>query len=141
EIRPAVAVVVAYRDAHAESPARHARLLRDIGERAIAVVVVEGVAKGRMRVVKVTLPAVDEIKVQPSVVIVVNEPPPAAEGLRQIKLRRTAILMDPGDAALGGGNLLKSRWPRRGRRGLQGIEQRPPAPERSAACSCNPQGL
>ncbi len=43
-IGPAVVVVIAHRHAHAEIAARDAGFLRDIGEGAVAIVFIEGVA-------------------------------------------------------------------------------------------------
>ena len=44
DVGPAIVVVVADRHAHAESAARHARFLGHVGERAVAIVLVERVA-------------------------------------------------------------------------------------------------
>ena len=87
--------------AHAElRAARDARLLGDVGERAVAVVLVERVLERRLRLVEVGRAAVDQEDVHPAVVVVVEErarPGPwsrAGSGSGDIALSWTQLMPD-----------------------------------------------
>src|SRR2546422_5216776 len=71
DVRPAVVIEIA--DAHALSPplVSHARLLRDVGEGAIAIIMVErGAWRFRLAAQCLERRAVDEVDVEPAVVII-----------------------------------------------------------------------
>ena len=110
DIFEAVVVVVADRHAHAVVVLRHsgeAGLFRDIGERAVGVLVIEPVPELAVGLVGqfairhgiVDLGAVGEEDVQPSVVVVVEQSDAASHGLDQILVRGGGVFVlevDPG---------------------------------------------
>ena len=73
EIGEAIGVVVADRDTHAVASTGHPGFFRHIGEGAVAVVVVEGIAERTGRREDVALPAVDQVDVHPSIVVVIED--------------------------------------------------------------------
>src|SRR5262249_5766802 len=110
EIRKSIAVVIAHRDSHAVSVSRCPGFFRHVGESAVPVVVVEGIAQRLLGGVKVTGPAVHQVDVHPSVVVVVKKSAAGAHGFRLIHIGRKPCYMGPGDAAARSGNLLKGRY-------------------------------
>ncbi len=104
EIGEAVGVVVAYSDAHAIAAAGDASFLCDVGEGAVAIVVVEGVAEGNGRSPKIAGAAVDQIDVDPAVVVVVEEGAAGAGGFGEIFLEGVATGVDEIYAGSGGEN-------------------------------------
>ena len=100
EVLPAVAIVVGDHDAHAESPPRNARFIGDVGEGPIPAVAIEGVPERSGWSIKIRAPAVDQVQVHPSVVVVVEERAAGTHRLRQVPASGHGILMDPTDAAV-----------------------------------------
>src|SRR5206468_2381850 len=110
EIWPAIVVVIAHRDAHAEGAARHSRLLRDVGKSSITVVLVECIAQRFGRVVEIGRAAIDQIEIHPAVVVVVQKRDTGTERLREEVLLRYGVLVDPSDAALRRRHLYEYGW-------------------------------
>src|SRR5262249_8580163 len=110
EIRNAITVVIAHRDSHAVSVSSYSGFFRYVGESSIPVVVVEGIAHVLLWAVEVTGPAVHQIDVHPSVVVVVKKSAAGAHGFRLIHIGRKPCYMGPGDAAARRRNLLKGRY-------------------------------
>ena len=110
DVGVAVVVVVGDGAAHAElRAAGDAGLVGDVGERAVAVVLVERVLERRLRLVEVAGAAVDHEDVDPAVVVVVEERDARPHRLRQVAVRRHRVVVDPGDAARARGDLLEER--------------------------------
>ena len=87
EIVPAVVVVVADADAGLPAGARQAGFFRDVGECAVAIVLVEmrsGCLAGRP--VRVEASSVGEINIEPAVVVVIEEGQAAAFGFDDVAL-------------------------------------------------------
>ncbi len=98
------AVVVVVADGHAESEHRHGEsgFARDVGERAVVVVVVK-LQRGRAGVgVSGKIVAVDQDDVGISVVVVVDEGAARAHGFRQPLLSEGAVVVGEVDSGLGG---------------------------------------
>jgi hypothetical protein len=95
----AVAVVVGRGGAHAEAAAGHAGPPGHVGEGAVPVVAVEGVAERARRREEVRRAAVDEVDVEPAVAVVVEDGDAGPDRLRQETLRRVRVVVHPSDAA------------------------------------------
>src|SRR5580658_924006 len=96
DIGPAVVVVV--RNGHAETPAvvGHAGLGRHVGERAVVVIMKQRrVGRRLLAVERIKGRAVDDINIEPAVVVVVDQPHAGALGLDDVLLLRTAHLVRP----------------------------------------------
>ena len=104
-----VAVVVANGNAHPVTSASNPGLLRDIGEGPVSIVAVERIAERLWGIIKVALPAVDEIYVHPSVVVVVKKSAPRATALRQILHPRFSGGVYPMNPAAGRGDFFEER--------------------------------
>ncbi len=130
QIGKAVAVIVAHGDTLPVAAGRDAGLLRDVGEGSISIVAIERVAQRRIGIVEVTLAAVDEIDVHPSVIVVIEKGAACPGGFRQVLLRRLAGGMYPGDVAGGRGYFFEGIGRREAapakRRATQRIRQRRP---------------
>ena len=96
DVGPAVVVVVGNRAAISPAVVGHAGLLRDIGERAVVIVVEQrGVRRLFLAVERVEGRAVDEVDIEPAVVVVVDQANAGAVGLDDEVLLRGAHLVDP----------------------------------------------
>ena len=105
----AVVIVVAHRHAHAKrGSSADASFLGDIGERAVAIVLVERVTQWLRGFVEIRRSAVDQVQVHPSVIIVIEERATGTERFRQISLGRHGVFVDPSDAAHRRGHLFKN---------------------------------
>ena len=82
-----------------ELPPATPGLVGDVGERAVAVVLVEGVLQRRLRREEVGRAAVDHEDVHPAVVVVVEERHARPHGLGQVSVGRHRVVVHPGDAA------------------------------------------
>src|SRR5262249_25657675 len=120
EIRKSIAVVIAYSNTHAIRVSRHTGLGGHVGESAVPVVVVKGIAQRLFRGEKVALPAVDQIDIHPAVVVVVDESAAGTHGFRLIHVGGKTRYMGPRDTAARGRNLLEGGWSIR-TRGFRGI--------------------
>ena len=93
DVRPSIVVVVSDGDSHAVALALHARLLRDIGEGAVAVVVEQPIPIfGRFLSQRRDGRAVDEINVQIAVVIVIEQGHAGQHRFGQVLVRRWATV-------------------------------------------------
>src|SRR5262249_35357052 len=72
---------------------------RDVGECAVSVVFIQCVAQRGLRIVEVTLAAVDQVNVHPTIVVVIEKSAAGPGCLRQIALWRFACSVRPFDAA------------------------------------------
>src|SRR5262249_52753548 len=109
EVGVTVVVVIAHGYAHPEGgPGADAGFLGDIGERAVAIVLVERVTKWFRGLEEIRRAAVYQVQIHPSVVVVVEERATGAESFRQVALGRNGVFVDPGDAARSRGYLLKN---------------------------------
>ena len=134
----AVVVVVGNGAAHPElAAAGDAGLVGDVGEGAVAVVLVERVLQRRLRLVEVARAAVDHEDVDPAVVVVVEERDAGPHRFRQVPVRGHRVFVDPRDAARARWNFLE-QWPCRG---CAGPEPRQPADCRRAGERQQPQKL
>src|SRR5262249_54088337 len=73
KVGKAIPVVVADRHALPIAAALDPRLPRNISEGAVAIVMVERVAQRRVGIEKITLAAVHEVNVHPSIVVVIEK--------------------------------------------------------------------
>ena len=112
KVRPAVAVVVSSGHAHSIATAGNTRFLCDIRKRAVAIVTIKCVTEGRTRRKKITLPAVNQINVHPTVVVVVQEGTARPRSFGQIVIRRASVHVTPCDSGRGGRHFFK-QWPGR----------------------------
>ena len=108
-IGPAVGIVVPHSYTHAIASGGDAGLFGDLRECPVAIVAVEGIAEGWIRGEKIALAAVHQIDVHPAIVVVVQKGATRAGGLGQEVIRRTAVLMTPGESAGRRGHFLKER--------------------------------
>src|SRR6266404_2349892 len=99
QVGPTFSVIVAHRDAHSVAASADARLLRHIRECSVSIVVIDGIAQGRLRIVEITAPAVYEINVHPAAVVIVDERATGAGSFRQIIFRGAAVDMAPAYSA------------------------------------------
>ena len=97
-VRPAVVVVIPNGDAHAEIRPGHAGLFRDVGKRAVAVVLVQGIAQRLGWLVKIAGAAVHQKDIHPAVVVVIQKGAARAQRFGQEAARRHRVFMHPGDA-------------------------------------------
>src|SRR5277367_5351274 len=86
QVREAVAIVVADCDALPVTAPCNACFFSYVGEGSVTVVAVERVAQRGSRIVEVTLAAVDEIDVHPSVIVVVEECAASSGRFREVFL-------------------------------------------------------
>ena len=107
DVRKAIAIVVADGNSHAIGIARYTGFLRDIGERAIAIIVVQRITQRLRRLIEIARSAVHQIDIHPAVVVVVEKGAAGAHGFRKMRQRRTSIDMRPADTARGRWNLFK----------------------------------
>src|SRR5438874_5709264 len=82
---------------HPVSARCNARLPRNVCECAVPVVVIESVAKRRLRVIEVATTAVDQVDVHPAVVVVIEEGTAGSSSFRQKHLRRAPVTVHPSD--------------------------------------------
>src|SRR5580693_9206945 len=73
DIRKTVAVVITHGNALPVTAGRHPGSFRYIGERAVAIVFIEGVAQRQVRCEEIALPAIYQIDVHPAIVVVVEK--------------------------------------------------------------------
>ena len=112
DVGPAVVVVVGDRAAIAPAVVGHAGLGAHIGKCAIVVVVEQrGVGRLFFAVERVEGRAVDQVDVEPAVVVVVDQADAGAVGLDDELLFRHAHLVDPAGEAGLFGDVLKDHRP------------------------------
>ena len=109
QVDVAVVVVITSGDAHAESTAGNAGFFRHVGEGAVVVVAIQGVAKRFLGLEEIGRPAVHQVDVHPAVVVVVEEGTARAERFGEIALFGHCIVVDPCDSARSRGQLFKQR--------------------------------
>src|ERR1043166_1632816 len=142
DIGEAVVVIVGDRYAHAESAAGYARGFGHVGERAVAIVLVERVANRLFRLEEIAWPAIDQVDVHPTVVVVVQECAAGAHRLRQVMLGRCGVVVDPANPARFRGNFLEEGTRIAGRDGWSKQRQTgAPSGEKSAAIHYLQKGL
>src|SRR5262249_5634074 len=88
-VRKSVSIVVRHRCAQAIAIHRQARLLRDVGERSVPVVPIEGGGVGTAAGKAGQARAVDEEEVQLAVAVIVQKGAAGAQGLRQKEAARS----------------------------------------------------
>src|SRR5215469_688935 len=71
QIRKSVVIVIANRNALTESACRYTRFVRNVGEGAIAIIFVQGVAQRWIGREKITLTAIHQVNVHPAVPVVI----------------------------------------------------------------------
>ncbi len=118
-VRPAVVVVVPYGDAHSKIGPGHAGLLGDVGECAIAVVLVEGVAHRLGRLPKIAGTAVHQEDIHPAIVVVVEKGTAGTQRFGQEAAGRHGVFMHPRDAGCRCRHFDK-QWPIRSCRSRRG---------------------
>src|SRR2546426_8309616 len=110
QVRISVVVIVAYRYTHAESGARgDAGLFRYISERAVAIILVERVARRLQRFIEIRWTAVHQVQIHPAVVVIIEECAAWTECLGEIPFGRHGVLMHPSDTAHLRRDLLENR--------------------------------
>src|SRR5262249_14630468 len=95
-------VEIGRRRAHPEMshlPASDSGFVGHVGERAVAVVAIESVLDRSFRRKEVRRAAVDEVNVEPPIIVVIEEQPAAAAGFGQMTRLRTSIVVRPGYTA------------------------------------------
>ena len=97
KVGEAVAVIIPNCHTHPVSARCDARLPRNVCECAVPVVVIESVAKRRLRVIEVATTAVDQVDVHPAVVVVIEEGTAGSSSFRQKHLRRAPVTVHPSD--------------------------------------------
>ena len=96
QIGPAIVVVVAYGNSNSPTIVGYACLFRDIGKCAIVVVMKErGVRRGGFSAERVVGHAIDEVDVEPSIVVVIEQCDATAEGLDDLRLGARAAVIAP----------------------------------------------
>ena len=100
QVDVAVVVVITSGDAHAESTAGNAGFFRHVGEGAVVVVAIQGVAKRFLGLEEIGRPAVDQEDVHPAVVIVVEEGAAGAHGFGEESGGGEGVFVGPGNATL-----------------------------------------
>ena len=124
QVGVAVVVVVGGDDAQVVAPAGHARGLGHVGERAVAVVVVQAVpVAGPVLLERLDRRAVDDVDVEPAVVVVVEERDARDHRLRLVAPLRPARVGDEADPARVGALLEHDGVDPGGQRGGAGGEQ------------------
>src|SRR5262245_27760023 len=124
-----VVVVIPDRTAHSKLiAAGDAGLVGHVGERPVAIVLVQRVLERRGRSIEVRLPAVDHEDVHPAVVVEIEERDARSHGLGQKPPGRNRVLMDPADAADARIDFLEQR----GRREQPRVEPRDDGERRGA---------
>ncbi len=98
QIGKAVSIVVAHGYALAITTGGHASLLGYVRKGSIAIVSIQSIAQSRIRIEEITSPAVDQVNVHPTIVVVVEKSATCACGLWQILLRGFSRGVLPGDA-------------------------------------------
>ena len=112
EIGPAVVVVVGNRAAIAPAVVGHAGLGAHIGKGSVVVVVKQrGVRRLLLAVKRVECRAVDEVDIEPAVVVVVDQADAGSVGLNDEVLLRHAHLVDPAGEPGLFGDVLKDHRP------------------------------
>src|SRR6185369_13396460 len=109
EIGPAVAVVVADGHAHAVSAAANSRFFGNVGESAITIVVVERIAQRRIGRQEIAGPAVHQVDVHPTVIVVIEKSAAGAGCFGKVIFRRASVYVAPGDPAHAGRHFFKQR--------------------------------
>ena len=99
EIGKAIAVIVTHGNSHAITAAGDPSFLSDISEAPIAIVAVERVTQRPRRIIEMTLAAVDQVDVHPTVVVEVEEVAAGSAGFRQMLFSRLACRVYPLNAA------------------------------------------
>src|SRR5205807_7340136 len=94
QVGKSVIVIVTHRNPHAEQPlSADPGSSSDVAEGAISVVPVKRASQGVFRAVRGGGCAVDQIEIEPSVLVIVNPAATRAHGFDQILLRRKCVVM------------------------------------------------
>jgi hypothetical protein len=107
-VGPAIVVVV--RNGHAKTPAvvGHPGLRRHIGKRAVVIVVEQGGVRRRLLAVqRIERRTVEQVDIQPAIVVVVDQPHARAVGVDDQSLVRCAHRMVPAGKSCGLGPILE----------------------------------
>ena len=89
QVRPAIVIVIAHGYAEAPSLVRHARLVRDVGKRAVVIVVKQhGARSGLLPLQRTECGTVEQINVQPPVIVIVEQGHPGTRSLENRGLLR-----------------------------------------------------
>ena len=99
EIGPAVAVVIPHCRTHPISSSGNASFFCYVRETSVAVVSVKCVAQRGLGIEEITLAAVNQVNVHPTIIVIINECAPSTHGFRQVHLRRPPIMVYPIDPA------------------------------------------
>ena len=98
EIGKAVSIVIAHGYALAIAAGSHASFYGYVSESSVAIILVQRITQGRIGIEKITVPAVDQVNVHPTVIVIVEESATCARGLWQVFLRRLPRGVLPGNA-------------------------------------------
>src|ERR1700733_14583822 len=98
KIGPTVTVIVRGGHSNAEVSASNASLLSYLSKCAIVIVVIQGVMQGRGGRKKVGRSTVDEVQINPTIIVVVKDGYTRTHRLGKIAARRHGIVVLPGDA-------------------------------------------
>ncbi len=108
QVRPSVVVVIAHRNTHAPAVIGDARFCCDVSKSAIVVVMKEcRVRGGRLAAERVVGHTIDQINVEPPVVVVVKQADSTAEGFHDQGLGWSSPTVFPGSEAGLAGNVLE----------------------------------
>src|SRR5205807_1786514 len=92
------AIIISDRNAHAISPTWHTSLLGDVGECSVSIIVVESIAKRRIRREKIAVSAVHQVDVHPAIIVIVDKAAASTSGLGQVIVGRAPVHVTPGDS-------------------------------------------
>src|SRR6185312_10378296 len=101
-VLPTVSIIIADGHPHTKQVRRNPRLLRDVSERAVAVVPIESMIERPGGMVKAGPSRVHQENVHFAVVVVVENSDTRAGGFGQISLIRVRVFVSPRDSAFAG---------------------------------------
>src|SRR5438093_9159838 len=101
QIIESIVVVIAHGDTEAKDWNCKSGFMRDVGERAVVIVVIELESRLRAGVCGPVL-AIDEQNVGPAIVIVIQECASRPHGLGQVFLSEGGVVVGEADSGLGG---------------------------------------
>src|ERR1700751_4788374 len=117
----AIVVVVAPSYSPSIAAAGHTSLIGHVGKGSVTVIAIQRIEKRRLRRIKIRLAAVDQVNVQPAVVVVIEKGAPGSACLGQMLFGGFCRGVDPSNAALRWQNLLE----RRARQRVRGQQRKP----------------
>ncbi len=125
DVRPAIVVVVADGYTHSEIGPGNTGFFGDIGEGAVAIIFVEGVANGLAGLPEIAGAAIDQENIHPAIIVVVEEGAAGAQRFREEPARRYGVFVNPIDFGVGRRNFEEEWRSCRASLGLKRKTERP----------------